>query len=100
VFADLYITDSPWPGRICTALLILWGILCLRGSGNPGWHYSVGWPIRFWWWSDAIVVMNGETHGAGFSVPALLADLVVGVGVPTMLFFVVSLRRKQRSEPE
>ena len=61
---------------------------------NPGWCGSFGFPFRYRWWSDAIIIMNGKNLTAGSSVPAALAD--AGIGLAACALLVVAFRRSLR----
>ena len=91
-------STSPWPARLATLVLFGWATLCFfLPSGNPGWHGKLGFPFTFLEWSDAIITINGETTGSGFSLPALVADLVLGVSIPILIFQAPAWRRAFRS---
>jgi UDP-N-acetylmuramyl pentapeptide phosphotransferase/UDP-N-acetylglucosamine-1-phosphate transferase len=44
---------------------------------SPGWCQRFGFPFRYSWWSDAVVVMNGVNLTAGTSSLAIIADVIV-----------------------
>jgi len=57
---------------------------------SPGWCERFGFPFPYSWWSDAIIVMNGENLTAGTSLIALVANISVFV------FVVAALARSYR----
>lgn len=44
---------------------------------SPGWCERFGFPFRYSWWSDAIIVMNGKSITAGTSRIAFVANISV-----------------------
>jgi len=65
-------------------------ILNLANWCSPGWCERFGFPFPYSWWSDAIIIMNGENLTAGLSLLALAANITV------FLFAVAVLARSYR----
>ena len=62
---------------------------------SPGWCEHFGFPFPYSWWSDAILILNGENFSAGRSVIAFLANAMVFLAVVAVLSR--SYRRSLRS---
>jgi hypothetical protein len=52
---------------------------------SPGWCERFGFPFSYSWWSDAIIIWNGENLTAGTSLVAL------GANILAFVFFVAAL---------
>lgn len=72
-------------------------VLNIANWCNPAWCERFGFPFRYSWRSDAVIIMNGTNHTAGRSLIALIANIA-------LLFFVVaavafSYRRSLKPRP-
>ena len=61
---------------------------------QPGWCGRFGFPFTYSWWSDAIVIVNGENWSAGWSTAALAGNGVVLLAIVAALAWYY--RRVQR----
>jgi hypothetical protein len=52
---------------------------------NPGWCGSFGFPLRYAWWSDSIMIMNGVNLSAGTSFLSLAVNIAGGLGMVALL---------------
>jgi len=52
---------------------------------SPGWCERYGFPFPYRWWSDGIVMMNGEDLTAGWSLTAAIADVSVLIATAAAL---------------
>jgi hypothetical protein len=73
------------------SLLFVLAVLNLANWCTPGWCERFGFPFPYSWWSDAIVVMNGENLSAGVSSIALALNVAVAAAASYSLF--LSYRR-------
>lgn len=51
---------------------------------SPGWCERFGFPFSYSWWSDAILVMNGVNLTAGTSILAIVANVLILLGVAVL----------------
>lgn len=59
--------------------VLLFAVLNCANWCSPGWCERYGFPFRYSWWSDAIVIWNGRNLTAGFSKIALLLNVATAV---------------------
>lgn len=59
-------------------------LLNLANWCSPGWCAHFGFPFRYSWWSDAIVILNGVNLSAGTSLLALLGNVACAVAVTAL----------------
>ena len=52
---------------------------------SPGWCERFGFPFPYSWWSDAIIIMNGENLTAGHSLIAFLVNISLFLVVVVVL---------------
>lgn len=78
------------------AILFAFVLLNFVNWCSPVWCERYGFPFPYRWWSDAVVILNGENRSAGSSVVAAAANVVVACGISGLLAW--RYRRKgQRS---
>ena len=77
-------TSFHWKLKFWLAAFVF-AVLNVANWCNPGWCERFGFPFPYSWWSDAIVIMNGENLTAGRSFIALLANLSVFLLVVAVL---------------
>jgi len=72
-------------------IVVSFAFLNIANWCSPGWCERFGFPFAYSWWSDAILIMNGQNLSAGFSVTAIAlnASVLIGIGV------VLSLRYRR-----
>jgi len=75
-------------------------VLNIANWCSPGWCERFGFPFPYSWWSDAIMIINGENLTAGHSLIAFLTNILVFLFVVAALAcsYRRSLRRAQSSK--
>jgi hypothetical protein len=58
-------------------LCFAFGILNFANWCSPGWCERFGFPFSYHWWSDALLVINGENVTAGSSSAAIAGNLAL-----------------------
>jgi hypothetical protein len=53
---------------------------------TPGWCESYGFPLPYSWWSDAIMIIDGEYVTAGMSIAALVSNVAVLAFIVRLMF--------------
>ncbi|HKV12914.1 MAG TPA: hypothetical protein VJ725_32525 [Thermoanaerobaculia bacterium] len=78
--------------------IVTFTLLNLANWCNPGWCAHFGFPFRYLWWSDAIVIMNGVSLSAGTSLLALLANVACAVAVTILAVHLAGRAWKPRAQ--
>ena len=73
-------------------IALVFTVLNVANWCSPGWCERFGFPFPYSWWSDAIIIMNGENLTAGFSFMAVLAN----VSLFLLVVAVLSLSYRRR----
>jgi len=68
-----------------TALVVGFVVMNSANWCSPGWCEWFGFPFPYRWWSDGIIVMNGDNLTAGWSLAAAITDVCVLVAAATVL---------------
>lgn len=67
------------------AIVVSFAFLNVANWCSPGWCERFGFPFAYSWWSDAIIVMNGQNLTAGSSMIAAVLNACVLIGIGAVL---------------
>jgi hypothetical protein len=72
--------------RVCYfAVLLVCAVLNTVNWCSPGWCERFGFPVAYWWWSDSVVMIDGQHLGAGSDTIAIIINAGVAVGAAAAL---------------
>ena len=62
-------------------------VLNLANQCSPGYCERFGFPFAYWWWSDALLIVNGQNLTGGNSMAALAANVAAFLSVSAIIAF-------------